>query len=132
MWRGWCGMVSVAVLFLLLLPQEGSAQGTVTFAQSNVQSAAQAATFTFRLYVTPPGTTTPNPAVVLTGVTCTGSGPAPVTASCTAPLPTAGAGAKVTGAKSQLSAQDGATAESGLSPPFSSGASAPGGLSITP
>ena len=106
--------------------------GSIAFSQQNVASAAQAQGFTYRLYVTPFGSTTPLAAVGIPGVTCTGTGTAPITANCTAPLPLAARTGLVTGATSRLTAQDGTTTESALSAPFVPGAGVPGALTLTP
>lgn len=103
---------------------------TVTWVQEGVGSATQAQGFTYRLYVTPAGTTTTNPPVVLTAVLCGGTAPS---VSCSLPLPTAAAAATVTGARSELSAADSATGtESARSAPFIFPARVPTNLRITP
>lgn len=116
-------------LALLLLPALAHAQ-TVTFTQQNVASAAQAGGFTYRVYVTPSGSTTQSAPVVIAGVTCTGT----TAVTCTAPLPTTALPALVTGAKSYLTAQDtaGGSSESLPSAIFTAGAAAPSGFKITP
>lgn len=122
------------ILFVLVLVtlavQAPRAQGPqAQWTQPDVASAAQAATFTYRLYVTPAGTATPNAAVILSGVACTGVPPAAV--NCTAPLgPAVASTALVTGAKSAITAQDAATTETAQSAPFLPGASVPTTLLI--
>ena len=104
----------------------------VTFSQSDVTSAAQAQGFTYRLYITPAGASSPT-VVVLTGVTCTGTGTAPIVASCRTAMTPAIAAALITGTSTQMSAAFTATAgEGGLSVPFVKGVAVPTGLSITP
>lgn len=99
---------------------------TATFTQGNIASTTQAAGFTYKLYVTPSGSTTQNPAVTLTSVTCTGTAP---TVSCSGTF--VALAATVTGAKSTLTATDPISAiESAQSAPFSPGASAPTGLKV--
>lgn len=110
---------------LLFVPVLASAQ-TATFNQGNVATPTQAAGFIYKLYVTPSGSTTVNPAVTLTAVTCTGTAPT-VACSGTVIAPAA----TVTGAKSTLTATDPVTSiESLQSAPFSPGASAPTGLKV--
>ena len=115
---------------LALLPVTAFAQTpTVSWSQGNVVSAAQAQSFTPRLYVTPSGSSTQNAPVVVTTVTCTGAS-APF--ACSAPLPAAASAATVTGAKTTITVQDTAngTPESPQSAPFTAGASVPTALRI--
>lgn len=119
----------ILALVALAMPAQAQTQAA-TWTQQNVASTTQAAGFTYRLYTTPSGSTVANPAVTLTGVTCTGTAP---TVTCTAALgPGVASAALVIGAKTTLSAQDvaGGTPESAQSPPFSAGATAPTALSI--
>ena len=115
----------VAIAGFFFLPTLASAQ-TVTWTQTNVASAAQAQGFTYKLYVTPALSTTQNPAVVLTAVTCTGTGSSvPCTGTVAAPT------SMITGAKDALSATDPVSAtESAQSAPFSPGANVPTGLKV--
>lgn len=126
-------MKRFAFLFLLLLAIPATAHAQVQWTQSNVQSAAQAQGFTYRVYVTPAGSSIATP-ITIAGVACTGSGTAPIAASCTAPISSAliAAGATITGAKSELTAQDGTSGESAKSAPFSLPASVPTGLVVKP
>lgn len=112
---------------LLLLPRSLQAQ-TLQFTQTGVTSAAQAQGFTFRLYTTPAGATTANPAVVIASVTCTGT----TTATCSAPVPTAASAALSTGARNTLTSQDtvNGTGESAQSIPFLLPADVPTGVRI--
>jgi hypothetical protein len=116
----------LAFVGILFIPVLASAQ-TVTFTQQNVASVAQAQGFTYRLYVTPSGSTTQGPAIVATGITCTGTAP---TVNCTGTV--AAANATVTGAKSVITAQDAVngSTESAQSAPFSPGANVPTGLKV--
>lgn len=120
-------LLTAIVLGLAHSAQAQSA--TVSWSQGNVVSAAQAQSFTPRLYVTPSGSTTQNAPVVVTTITCTGAS-APF--ACSAPLPAAASAATVTGAKTTITVQDTAsgTPESAQSAPFTAGASAPTGLRI--
>ncbi len=116
------GVVLVTARLIAQTPQ-------ATWTQPNVASTAQAQGFTYRLYVTPSGSTTPNVPIVLAGVTCTGAVP---TVNCSAAIgPTVSATALVTGAKSILGVQDVANGTpEALSAPFTAGASAPTALRV--
>lgn len=115
-------------LMFLGFAHAASAQ-TVTYTQGDVTSTLHAQGFTYRLYVTPSGSQTPNAPIVLLNVVCTG---APPSVTCTAPLPAGAGAALVTGAKSTLTAQDTATGtgESAPSLPFSAAAGVPTTLRI--
>lgn len=119
-----------AIAVLSLAVPKASAQN-VTWSQPNVATAAQAQGLTYSLTTTPPGGSAGSP-VTLTSVVCTGSGTAPITAACSAPLPSTASGAIVTGAKSTLTATDtvNGTGTSLPSLPFIPGAAVPTGLVI--
>lgn len=100
----------------------------VTWVEPNV-SATLAGSYTYRLYTTPAGSTTPGPAVVLATVVCTGVSP---TVTCSAPLgPAAATAALQVGAKSTLSVQDVVNGSGEvMSGPFTPDPSAPTQLKI--
>lgn len=117
------------IFILLALASLAHAQGPqATWVQSSVQSATQAQGFTYKLYVTPAGSSTANSPVTLSSVLCGGTAP---TVSCSAPLPSSSP-ALVTGARSSLTATDSGGIESAQSVPFTKPAVAPTSLSITP
>lgn len=117
---------------LVLVASVSYAQGsTVQFVQGNAVSVAQAQSFEYRVYLTPALSITTGAPVLLSNVTCV-TAIAPNTFNCTAPLPTTLSGATITGAKSELTAKESATLESGKSAPFIMGANAPSTLKITP
>lgn len=118
-----------SIVFLLALASLANAQGTVTWNQLNAATPTQAQGFTYKLYVTPSGSTTQSPAVVLSSVLCGGSS---TTATCSAPLPSTASAALTTGAKSALTATDGTGVESAPSVPFSKPTDVPTNLRITP
>ena len=115
------------ILLFLLAGTVGAQTATVQFtAPDNALTTAAAAGLEYKIYVNASAT-----GVVLTGVTCTGA-TAPFL--CTAPLPAAAAAARTLGARSELTAAITGTAgtESAKSPPFTTGPTAPRGLSILP
>jgi len=102
----------------------------VTWDQSGVASATQAQGFTYKLYVTPAGSTTPNAPVQLTSVLCGGTAPQ---VSCSTALPASASIATITGARSTLTATDPASKiESEASAPFFKPTAAPTNLKVTP
>jgi len=123
-------MYKTILIFLLnlILASQSNAQSQITWTQNNVTSATQAQGFEYRFYLTPPGSTVTTP-VILTSVLCGGTAP---NVNCSTVLPASLNAARVTGAKSELSAKDGISAESVKSLPFFMGAAAPINLLITP
>lgn len=120
--------VLILVVLLLSLASVSEAQ-QVTWVQNNVASATQAQNFTYKLYVTPAGSTTSSAPINLSSVLCGGTLP---NVQCSTVLPQTANAALVTGAKTELTATDGTSAESPKSPPFSQPAAAPTTLKITP
>lgn len=116
----------LAALFAVALAKPAAAQTqTATWQQPNVNTAAQATAFTYRLYTTPVGASQANPPVTITAVTCTGTGTAPITVSCTGTA--TDPAAIVTGNKTTITSQDAVngTLESAQSVPFMAGSAVP-------
>lgn len=117
-------------LLVLLFSVPCSAQGQVTFNQSNVASATQAQGFTYKLYVTPVGASSAT-IFTLSSILCGGTAP---NVNCSTVLPTAAAAAKVTGSKSTITATDSVnkTEESLQSDPFFKPTDVPTNLKVIP
>jgi hypothetical protein len=116
-------------LIVLLIPNVVLAQ-QVVWNQSGVSTPTQAQGFTYRLYVTPAGSSTTSAPVTLTSVLCGGTVP---NVQCATVLPTAASAANITGAKSELTtAESTSGVESSKSTPFIKPADVPTNLRITP
>lgn len=130
-------MKTLITLILLVLATPAFAQRTIAWtAPPNITTAAEVSTFTWPLYVTPKGTTTAQPPINLTGVTCTGT-TAPFACSTTT-LPdcvgtaTANCLPLSYDTKIELTAKSPLGVEGAKSTPFLSPPGVPMGLRVTP
>ena len=117
------------VLVLLTTSSNLYAQSQVVWNQSGVNSATQAQSLTYKLYITPSGSTNTT-TVTLTSVLCGGTATNP---QCSTVLPATASVAATTGTKSELTTTDPTSGvESAKSAPFIKPADAPTNLRITP
>lgn len=119
------------VLLLGIAINARAQTATASWFETGVTSAAQSQSLQYKTTTTPAGSTTADAPVIVTNVTCTGT-TAPFSCSGTIPAPEGGV-AKVTGAKTTITAQDivNGTPETLPSLPFIMGATVPTGLKIT-
>lgn len=124
------------ILTLLLLSFAASlSAATVTWnAPLNVTTVADALSLQYPLYITPRGSTTSNPSILVTAVSCSGAIPFTCTGTvpdCTATV-TTNCMPTAYGTKAELSAKDPTGAEGAKSAPFTLPPGVPTGLRVGP